>query len=88
MLIKKAIQKKEIIKPDGDRIRIQPDYTQKVTKQRAAFNEVRGEMRQVDVVRYGLLYPAELRITAKDGTRRNFNDAKLAMDFVKRTLKY
>lgn len=87
MLIKKAIQKKEIITPDGDRIRIQPNYTQKVAKQRAAFNEVRGELRQVEGVRYGLFYPAELRITAKDGTRRNFNDAKLAMDFVKRTLK-
>ena len=86
-LIKNAIQKKEIITPDGDRILIQPDYTQKVAKQRAAFNEVRGELCEVEGVRYGLFYPAELRVTAKDGTRRNFNDAKLAVDFVKRTLK-
>lgn len=87
MLIKKAIQKEEIVTPDGDRIRIQPDYTQRITKQRAAFNEVRGELQRLEGVCYGLFYPAELRITTKDGTRRSFKDAKLAMEFVKGNLQ-
>lgn len=85
--MKTAIQKKEIVIPDGDRIRIHPDYTQRITKQRAAFNEVCDELRRLDGVRYGLFYPAELRITTTEGIRQSFKDAKLAMEFVKGKLK-
>lgn len=87
LLLKKAAQRREIVTSDGDKIHLQPDYTQKVMKQRSAFNEVRGILRSYEGVRYGLFYPAELRITAKDGMRRSFKDAKQAMDFVRDTLK-
>lgn len=85
--LKKAIQRKEIVSPDEDKVRIQPDYTQKVVKQRSAFNKVRGLLRRCEGVRYGLFYPAELRITTKDGVRRSFKDPKQAMDFVRDNLK-
>lgn len=75
-MLKKAMQRREIVTPDGDKIHLQPDYTQKVVKQRSAFNEVRGLLRRCEGVRYGLFYPAELRITAKDGVRRSFKDPK------------
>lgn len=87
LLLKKAMQSREIVTPDGDKIHLQPDYTQKVVKQRSAFNEVRGLLRRCESVRYGLFCPAELRITAKDGVRRSFKDPKQALDFVRDTLK-
>ena len=57
-ILKKAIQMKNITTPDGDKIRIQPDYTHRVTKQRAAFNDVRKELRELDIkgIRYGLFH--------------------------------
>lgn len=80
--MKKAIQKKDIISPDGDKICIQPDFTEKVAQQRVAFNEVRGMLRRWDGIRYGLFYPPELRITMKDGLRQTFKDPKLAKAYV------
>lgn len=70
------MQKSEIVTLDGDRIHLQPDYTQKVMKQRLAFNKVRGLLRRCEGVRYSLLYPVELRITTKDRVRQGFEDPK------------
>ncbi|KAM9346030.1 interferon-induced very large GTPase 1-like [Symphorus nematophorus] len=39
LLMKKVMQKKDIVSPDRDKIHIQPDYTQRVARQRAAFTE-------------------------------------------------
>lgn len=44
-LLKKAAETGMITTSDGDRIRILPDYTQAVSKQRAAFSEVRNLLR-------------------------------------------
>ncbi|KAI4821137.1 hypothetical protein KUCAC02_029085 [Chaenocephalus aceratus] len=38
-LLKKAIEMKSVTTPDGDQIRLLPDFTQAVSKQRAAFTE-------------------------------------------------
>lgn len=86
-ILKKAGQMKHLTTGDGDNIRIQPDYTQAVAKQRAEFNEVRGLLRTCEGIRYGLWYPAELRITASDGVRTSFKDPKQAKDFIMKNLK-
>ncbi|KAJ8263918.1 hypothetical protein GJAV_G00143070 [Gymnothorax javanicus] len=57
---------KHLTTADGDNIHIQPDYTQAVAKQRAEFNEVRGLLRTCEGIRYGLWYPAELRVKMSD----------------------
>lgn len=86
-MLRKAGQMKHLTTGDGDNIRIQPDYTQAVAKQRAEFNEVRGLLRTCEGIRYGLWYPAELRITTSDGVRRSFKDPKQAKDFIMKNLK-
>ena len=73
-LLKKAREMKTVTTADGDQIRILPDFTQLVSKQRAAFTEVRGLLRGREGVRYGLNYPATLRITTVDGQEVRFQD--------------
>ncbi|KAK7909588.1 hypothetical protein WMY93_014272 [Mugilogobius chulae] len=48
-------------------LRIYPDYTPTVRAKRAAFNEVRALLRDCPDVRYGISYPATLRITTREG---------------------
>ncbi|KAK9536015.1 hypothetical protein VZT92_005838 [Zoarces viviparus] len=48
---------------NGNRIAIFPDYTPSVAKARAAFMDIRKALRGRKGVRYGLLYPARLRIS-------------------------
>uniref|UniRef100_A0A3P8TKB0 L1 transposable element RRM domain-containing protein n=1 Tax=Amphiprion percula TaxID=161767 RepID=A0A3P8TKB0_AMPPE len=44
-------------------ISIFPDHTAKTARARAAFNDVRRQLRDIEGVRFGLLFPARLRIT-------------------------
>lgn len=67
---------------NGDPIAIFPDYTASVAKARAAFTEVRRLLRNCPGVRYGILFPARLRITHK-GEEKEFTDAGKAMGYVK-----
>ncbi|XP_049889985.1 uncharacterized protein LOC126383499 [Epinephelus moara] len=53
-LLKKAMEMKSVTTADGDHIRILPDFIQTMSKQRAAFTEVRGLLRGCEGVRYGL----------------------------------
>ncbi|KAK1904451.1 LINE-1 retrotransposable element ORF1 protein [Dissostichus eleginoides] len=73
---------KSVTTPDGDQVRLLPDFTQAVSKQRAAFTEVRGLLRNCEGVRYGLKYPAILMITTSGGHEASFSDPKLAKEFV------
>lgn len=66
---------------NGKRIAIFPDYTASVAKARAAFTDIRKTLRGRRGVRYGLLYPAKLRISHKDEVRE-FVDPKKAMKYV------
>ncbi|KAG7258876.1 hypothetical protein CRUP_018563 [Coryphaenoides rupestris] len=86
-MLRKAGEIRQLTTGDGDQIRVQPDYTQAVAKQRAEFNEVRGLLRTCEGIRYGLWYPAELRITTSNGERTSFKDPKRAKDFIMNTLK-
>lgn len=65
------------------RISIFPDHTAKVARARAAFNEVRKHLRGVEGVRYGLFYPARLRITY-GGVEKDFVSADDAKAYVEK----
>lgn len=68
---------------NGKRIAIFPDYTSNVARARAAFTDVRKELRGRKGVRYGLFYPARLRITFNNQDKE-FVDPKKAMEYVKK----
>ena len=53
-ILRKAAEVKQVIFTLGDQIRIYPDYTQAVTKQRTAFREVRAMLRGCEGICYGL----------------------------------
>ncbi|KAJ8368737.1 hypothetical protein SKAU_G00087650 [Synaphobranchus kaupii] len=50
-ILRKSRQMKQLTTGDGDKIRVQPDYTQAVAKRRAEFNEVRGLLRTCEGIR-------------------------------------
>lgn len=63
-------------------IYIFPDYPPNVVQARSAFSEVRRLLRGRDGVKYGLLYPARLRITF-NGAEKQFQNPEEAMIYVK-----
>lgn len=63
-------------------ISVFPDHTAKIARARAAFNEVRRQLRDIDGARYGLIHPARLRITY-NGVQKDFVSADEASDYVK-----
>ena len=63
-------------------ISVFPDHTAKIARARAAFNEVRRQLRGIDGARYGLIHPARLRITY-NGVEKDFVSAEEASDYVK-----
>lgn len=63
-------------------ISVFPDHTAKVARARAAFNEVRRQLRGIDGARYGLFHPARLRITY-NGVEKDFVSADEASDYFK-----
>lgn len=69
----------------GEQISIFPDYTETVAKARAAFNNVRNILRGRRDVRYGILFPARLRISYK-GDDKEFLNPDEAMTYVKHTI--
>lgn len=70
---------------NGHRVSFFPDYTTSVAKARATFTEVRKALRGIKEARYGLLYPARLRITYHN-EEKEFLDPKLAMDYVRNNI--
>ena len=55
-ILKKSRAMKQLTTVDGDKICVQPDYTQAVVKQRYEFNRMRDLLRVCGGVRYGLWY--------------------------------
>ncbi|KAK7131856.1 hypothetical protein R3I93_018424 [Phoxinus phoxinus] len=74
------------IKIGDSTISIFPDHTARTAKARAAFNDVRRQLRDIPGVRYGLIYPALLRITTSGGVTKDFTSPGEAAVFIK-TLK-
>lgn len=58
-----------------------PDYTSKVAQARAAFNDVRRQLRGMEGVRFGLLHPARLRIS-HNGEDKVFLSPSEAQTFI------
>uniref|UniRef100_A0AAV2KF52 Uncharacterized protein n=1 Tax=Knipowitschia caucasica TaxID=637954 RepID=A0AAV2KF52_KNICA len=65
----------------GKQILIFPDYSADLTRRRAAFNEVKVSLRQQEGVRYGLLYPARLRVSY-NGETKVFNTPSDVKDYI------
>lgn len=72
---------------NGKRIHIYPDYTAKATKQHAAFKEVRGLLHRCADVKFGILYPATLKITTSTGEQKTFEDPNKAKDYIMNHLR-
>lgn len=66
----------------GRRIHIYPDYTAKIAKQRAAFKDVRGLLHRCRGVKFGILYPATLKITTTTGDQKTFVDPDKAKEYI------
>lgn len=81
-ILRKAATLRQLKTSDGDTVRVLPDFTQAVTRQRAAFTEVRNLLRSCEGIRFGLWYPADLRITLEDGTQVSFRDPDKAKTYV------
>lgn len=71
----------------GKRISVFPDYISSVAKKRAAFGAAKRMLRSRPDVKFGLLYPAILKITMPDGTSHRFEDPTAATDFVNKNCK-
>lgn len=82
-ILQKAVTSPKLVSENGDTISVFPDYTQNVAQQRAAFGQVRQLLRQCEGVKYGLLYPAKLRITTRDGQQKSFTDPEKAVTVVR-----
>lgn len=72
---------------NGKRVSVFPDYTSSVAKKRAAFSTVKRNLRSHPDVKFGLLYPAVLRVTMPDGSSHRFEDPTAATDFVNKNCK-
>ena len=70
---------------NGNRIAIFPDYTPSVAKARAAFTDIRRALRGRKGVRYGLLYPARLRVS-RNNEDEEFLDPSKAMEYVQKKI--
>lgn len=67
----------------GDKsVYISPDYTSSIAKRRAAFGNVKRQLRTISGAKFGLRYPATLRISLSDGQTASFDNAQAAMTFV------
>ncbi|CAL9685159.1 unnamed protein product [Knipowitschia caucasica] len=74
------------IKIGDSTISVFPDHTARTAEARAAFNHIRRQLRDIPGIRYGLMYPALLRITTSGGVTKDFTSPGEAAVFVK-TLK-
>lgn len=85
-MLKKAAERSPLLH-NGKRISVFADYTTAVAKKRASFGEVKRQLRACSGVKYGLIYPATLRLTLQDNSTHRFEDPTLAADFVQKNLK-
>ena len=69
------------------RVSIFPDYTVTVAKKRAAFAEAKRLLRSCQNVKFGVRFPAVLRITDSSGRERRFEDPGTAVEYIKKNLK-
>lgn len=66
----------------GATISVFPDHTAKITRARATFYDIRGQLRNIEGVRYGILHPARLRITY-NSIQKDFVSSEEAQAYVR-----
>ncbi|CAL1578951.1 unnamed protein product [Knipowitschia caucasica] len=71
----------------GKRVSVFPDFTAVVSKKRSAFATVKKSLHSCPGVKFGLFYPAVLRVTLPGGQTHRFEDPELAADFVTKHVK-
>lgn len=71
----------------GKKISIFADYASSVAKKRAAFSIVKRQLHSCPGVKFGLVFPAVLRITLPGGDTHRFEDPAAADDFINKKLK-
>lgn len=71
---------------DGNKLSIFADYTTAVVRKRAAFRDTKRLLHSCPGVKFGLLFPAVLRITLPNGAVHKFEDPVAALDFIKKTV--
>lgn len=71
----------------GKRLSIFADYTTAVAKKRASFRDVKRILHSCPGVKFGLLFPAVLRITLPDGVSHKFTEPSAALNFVRSNVK-
>ena len=80
-ILRLSSQKKQLFYK-GKRVFIFPDFAPEIAKKRAAFTGVKRLLYDIPNVRFGLRFPATLRITL-NGVEKSFEDPGLAMTYVK-----
>lgn len=80
-LILRLAREKGQVLYKGSRIHFYPDVSAKVAKRRAAFNQVKAQLRGAGI-EFGLLFPARLRIN-HDGARHFFDCPQKALEFAR-----
>ncbi|XP_055497228.1 uncharacterized protein LOC129700673 [Leucoraja erinacea] len=78
-MMKKMVRSRDLLF-EGDKISIFRDYPVEVTRKRVLFTETRRKLKNIQDLRYGLMYPATLRVTYK-WKEYFFTDHKEALDF-------
>lgn len=63
-------------------ISVFPDHTARTARARAAFSDIRRQLREIPGIRFGLLYPARLRVT-HNGAEKEFTSPEDARAFIK-----
>lgn len=71
---------------DGNRVSIFPDFTAEVARKRAAFNPVKKILHEHPSIKFGVFFPAELKITLETGEVHKFTNPDKAMAFVTTTV--
>lgn len=71
----------------GKKLSVFPDFAPAVAKKRSQFAGVKRLLHNCPGIKFGLFYPAELRISLPDGAVHKFIDPAVATDFVTRDLK-
>ncbi|KAJ8335352.1 hypothetical protein SKAU_G00386940 [Synaphobranchus kaupii] len=78
-------REKQRIKVDRMTIAVYPDYTARVARAQAGYNGVRQQLRGLEGVQYGILYPACLRIT-HNNQERIFSTPEEAQTYITRNI--
>ncbi|KAI4892454.1 hypothetical protein NFI96_004478, partial [Prochilodus magdalenae] len=86
-LILRRAREVSTLQYQGKRLSVFPDFTSAVAKKRAEFVKVKCQLRDYSGIKFGLYFPAELRISLPDGRVRKFDDPSAAQEFIHQELK-